>query len=88
MYSLCMVKTINLSLPEELLNRIDIEAKSEYASRSDFIRDTIVRRLKNQRVVDEWGDEGVWETVVNFKELAAKGVPASEVSSAINHLLK
>ena len=28
------------------------------------------------------------ETVVNFKELAAKGVPASEVSSAINHLLK
>jgi len=83
-----MVKTINISLPEELLNRIDIEAKSEYASRSDFIRDTIVRRLKNQRVVDEWGDEGVWETVVNFREIASNGVPSSDVNSAINLLLK
>lgn len=82
-----MVKTINLSLPEELLNRIDIEAKSEYASRSDFIRDTIVRRLKNQRVVDEWGDEGVWETIVNFKELATNGIPSTDVSSVINLLL-
>jgi metal-responsive CopG/Arc/MetJ family transcriptional regulator len=83
-----MVKTINISLPEELLNRIDIEAKSEYASRSDFIRDTIVRRLKNQRVVDEWGDEGVWETVVNFKELIADGIPSSDVNAAINLLLE
>jgi metal-responsive CopG/Arc/MetJ family transcriptional regulator len=88
MYGFCMVKTINISLPEELLNRIDIEAKSEYASRSDFIRDTIVRRLKNQRVVDEWGDEGVWETVVNFREIASNGVPSSDVNSAINLLLK
>ena len=87
MYVICMVKTINISLPEELLNRIDIEAKSEYASRSDFIRDTIVRRLKNQRVVDEWGDEGVWETVVNFKKIAANGVPSSDVNSAITRLL-
>jgi len=83
-----MVKTINISLPEELLNRIDIEAKSEYASRSDFIRDTLVRRLKNQRVVDEWGDEGVWETVVNFKEITPNGVPSSEVNSVITRLLK
>ena len=83
-----MVKTINISLPEELLNRIDLEAKSEYTSRSEFIRDTIVRRLKNQRVVDEWGDEGVWETVVNFKEISTDGVPSNDVISAITGLLK
>ena len=78
-----MIKTINISLPEDLLKRIDAEAKSEYASRSDFIRDSIVRRLKNQRVVDEWGDDGVWETVVNFKELAVDGVSSADLLKSI-----
>lgn len=88
LYALCMSKTINISLPEELLKRIDAEAKAEYASRSDFIRDTLVKRLRNQRVVDEWGDEGIWETVVNFRELSPDGVPADDVLSAIKQLLK
>ena len=88
LYVLCMTKTINISLPEELLTRIDAEAKSEYSSRSDFIRDTLVKRLKNQRVVDEWGDDGTWETVVNFRELSPNGAPASEVLAAIKALTK
>ena len=83
-----MIKTVNISLPEDLLKRIDAEAKSEYASRSDFIRDSLVRRLKNQRVVDEWGDDGVWETVVNFKELAVDGVSSADVLKSIEVLLK
>ncbi len=81
-----MSKTINISLPEALLKRIDEEAKSEYSSRSDFIRDTLVRRLRNQRVVDEWGDEGTWETVINFRTLHPSGIPANEVVAAIKQL--
>lgn len=88
MYALCMSKTINISLPEELLKRIDAEAKSEYSSRSDYIRDTLVKRLKNQRVVDDWGDEGTWETVISFRELHPTGIPADEVLAAINKLLQ
>jgi Arc/MetJ-type ribon-helix-helix transcriptional regulator len=88
LYTLCMAKTINISLPEELLKKIDEEAKSEYSSRSDYIRDTIVKRLKGQRVVDEWGDDGTWETVINFRELKSSGVSALEVLSAIQDLIK
>lgn len=83
-----MSKTINISLPEELLKKIDDEAKAEFASRSDFIRDTLVKRLRNQRVVDEWGDEGTWETVVNFREISPAGVPSGDVLSAIKQLIQ
>ncbi len=83
-----MTKTINISLPEELLKKIDEEAKSEYSSRSDYIRDTLVKRLKGQRVVDEWGDDGTWETVINFRELKSNGVPALEVLRSIQDLIK
>jgi Arc/MetJ-type ribon-helix-helix transcriptional regulator len=83
-----MTKTINISLPEELLKKIDEEAKSEYASRSDFIRDTLVKRLRGQRVVDEWGDDGTWEKVVNFRELNSGGIPANDVLAAIQDLIK
>lgn len=79
-------KTINISLPEELLRKIDTAAKSEYASRSDFIRDSIVRRLKHQRVVDEWGDEGEWETIIDFKTINSNGVPAKDVLKALDKL--
>jgi len=82
-----MSKTINISLPEDLLKKIDEEAKAEYASRSDFIRDTLVKRLRNQRVVDVWGDEGIWETVVNFKEVSPTGVPSEDVLAAIKQLI-
>lgn len=81
-----MAKTINISLPEELVKKIDKLAKGEYASRSDFIRETLVRRIKGQRIVDEWGDEGEWETVVDFRDVNLGGVPAEEVLKALNKL--
>ena len=81
-------KTINISLPEDLLKKIDEIAKTEYSSRSDFIRDSLVRRIKHQRVVDEWGDDGEWETAVDFRTLNADGVPASDVLKAIEKLIK
>ena len=44
---------INLSLPEELVRKIDRAAQGQYASRSEFIRQAVVNRLRSQ-------DEGVW----------------------------
>ena len=79
-------KTVNISLPEDLLKKIDNVVKDEFTSRSDFIRDSIVRRLKHQKVVDEWGDDGEWETVVDFKAIRPSGVPSAEVLSALKQL--
>jgi Arc/MetJ-type ribon-helix-helix transcriptional regulator len=87
MYVLCMgSKTINITLPLELVEKIDKAAKSEFSSRSDFIRESLVRRLKHQRIVDEWGDEGEWETIVNFQEIDSEGVPAEDVLKALEKL--
>ncbi len=81
-----MTKTINLSLPAELLKKIDVAAKGEYASRSDYIRETLVRRLKGQRIVDEWGDDGEWETVVDFRELPGGGISAEKLLERLQKL--
>ena len=50
---------------------------------------TVVRRSKpvfRISPVDEWGDEGVWETVRDFTKLDKRGVPAEEVLRALHKL--
>lgn len=50
---------------------------------------TVVRRSKpifNITPVDEWGDEGVWETVVDFNKIKKGGVPAEEVLASLKRL--
>lgn len=44
---------VNISLPEELVKKIDRAAKGQYASRSEFIRQAVVNRLRTQ-------DDDVW----------------------------
>jgi metal-responsive CopG/Arc/MetJ family transcriptional regulator len=83
-----IAKTINISLPSNLVKEIDKLAKQEYASRSDFIRETLVRRIKGQRVIDEWGDEGEWQTVVDFREIERGGVSAEHVLEVLTDLTK
>lgn len=83
-----MTRTINISLPEELLRDIDIAAKHEYATRSDYIREALVRKLRGQRIVDEWGDAGTWKEVVDFNDISKDGVPAAEVLSALESLAR
>ena len=49
----------------------------------------VVRRSKpifKITPVDEWGDEGVWETVVDFRKINSKGVPAADVLKALKKL--
>ena len=79
-------RAVNITLPDELIKEIDKAAESEYASRSDFIRESVVRRLKGQRVVDEWGDEGNWETVVDFRDLPGGGMPIEEFIDRLEEL--
>lgn len=48
-------QTINISLPKELVKKIDSAAKKEYASRSDYIRQALVSKLKIDRAEsDDW----------------------------------
>jgi len=81
-------KTVNISLPTALLHEIDKAAKKEYSSRSDFIRETIVRRLKGQRIVDEWGDEGHWEVISDFTKIHPEGVPIEDILKALDKMTK
>ncbi len=51
----------------------------------------VVRRSKpvfKITPVDEWGDEGVWETVVDFREINPNGVPVADVRKALARLRK
>lgn len=46
----------------------------------------VVRRSKpifKITPVDEWGDEGLWETVADFRQIKAEGVPAQIVLRAL-----
>lgn len=79
-------KAINITLPADLIKQIDTASDKNFASRSDFIRESIVLRLRGQRIVDEWGDEGNWETVVDFKDLPGGGMPIDEFIDRLEEL--
>jgi metal-responsive CopG/Arc/MetJ family transcriptional regulator len=46
---------VNISFPEELVKKIDTAAKANYATRSEFIRQTVVSRLRSQDI-DVWDE--------------------------------
>ncbi|HEU5187960.1 MAG TPA: ribbon-helix-helix protein, CopG family [Candidatus Saccharimonadales bacterium] len=48
-------QTINISLPKELVEKVDDAAKTEFASRSDYIRQALVSKLRADKVQsDDW----------------------------------
>ena len=50
---------------------------------------TVVRRsqpLFKISPVDEWGDEGIWEVVSDFRKINPKGVSATDVLKALKKL--
>lgn len=44
-------KTIAIMVPDELFQRLEEAAKANYCSPSDYIRDAVVLRLNNQKIV-------------------------------------
>jgi len=50
---------------------------------------TVVRRSRpvfKLEPVDEWGDEGIWETVVDFRKISPRGVPIEDAISSLKRL--
>jgi len=45
-------KTFNLSLPEELLCKLDEQAKKDFSSRSDYVRKAIVNQLRSEKALE------------------------------------
>lgn len=64
-------RTINISLPEKLVSELDKAAKNEFATRSDFIRDSILRKLR--------GAQERWETVADFTVTQKGGINIDEL---------
>lgn len=47
---------------------------------------TVVRRSKpvfQLTAADPWGDEGEWETIIDFRDIDARGVPLARVVRAL-----
>ena len=82
-------KTVNITLPKELLQRVDALAKRDYTSRSDIIRQALLDKVRKPVELDEWGDPKSenWQTVVDFREIDSDGVPAKDVIRVMNELL-
>ena len=65
---------VNISLPQDLVQKIDQAAKGSYASRSEYIRQAVVSRLRTQ-------DTGAWdELIVGADELSALAEKAGLVT--------
>lgn len=50
---------------------------------------TVVRRSRpifKITPVDEWGDEGAWETIVDFKKISPRGVPIDDAIASLKRL--
>jgi Arc/MetJ-type ribon-helix-helix transcriptional regulator len=84
-------QTVNITLPKALLKEIDAIAKRDYTSRSDIIRQTLLHRIraqKQQTSVDEWGDDGDWTTLVDFRNLGyPEGIPGDEFLARLEESL-
>jgi metal-responsive CopG/Arc/MetJ family transcriptional regulator len=80
-------KAINITVPKELLEKVDALAKQDYTSRSDIIRQALLDKIRKPQP-DEWGEEGKWNTLVDFREISSKGVPASDVLEALKKIEK
>lgn len=50
---------------------------------------TVVRRSRpifKLVPVDEWGDEGTWETLIDFRKINPRGVPIEDVIASLKRV--
>lgn len=89
-------QTINISLPEELVKKIDTAAKQEFASRSDYIRQALVGKLKADKdqdwdlleklsveIAEDAAQQG-YSTAEDFVR-AVKEIRSDYITKAIKH---
>jgi len=75
-------RTVNITIPKELLKQVDALAKRDYTSRSDVIRQALLDRIRRP-IADEWGDEGNWENIADFSDMPGGGLPADDFIKAL-----
>ena len=81
-------KALNITLPEELIKKIDKAAKSEYSSRSDFIRDSIVRKLRALSL-DEWDDPAdLYTDTIDLRNTHGQGMSTQDFKKVALRVLK
>ena len=68
-------QAFNITLPKELVAKVDKLAKANYTSRSDIIRRAVIREINVQ--------DSQWQTVADFTAINAEGVDAKEILAAI-----
>ena len=78
-------QTVNITVPRALLKRVDALAKRDYTSRSNIIRQALLDKIRSAKM-DEWGDEGSWETIADFQDLPGGGMPAEEFMDRLKSL--
>jgi metal-responsive CopG/Arc/MetJ family transcriptional regulator len=79
-------QAINITIPKELLTKVDDLAKQDYTSRSDIIRQALLDKIRSTKKSDEWGDEGTWETVVDLSNIQGGGMLASDFLKRLKDL--
>lgn len=71
-------KTFNISLPEDLVTKIDIVAKNNFMSRSELIRYAVVKEIKTE--------ESQWESIIDFTTINTSGVNAKDILDILKTL--
>lgn len=82
-------QTVNITVPSELLKQVDALAKRDFTSRSDIIRQALldkIRRPIKTEELDEFGDEGRWDIIADFRDLPGGGLPADEFIKRVKAL--
>ena len=71
-------QTFNLSLPKELVKKLDAQAKRDFSSRSDYVRKAIINQLKREQAPRQ----------KNTPKPQAKSAYNTEVIAAAKKILK
>jgi len=79
-------QAINITIPKELLTKVDDLAKQDYTSRSDIIRQALLDKIRSTRKDNEWGGEGNWETVLDLSDTPNGGLSASDFLKRLKDL--
>lgn len=45
-------KTFNLSLPQELVQKLDSRARKDFSSRSDFVRKAVINQIRTEETLE------------------------------------
>jgi metal-responsive CopG/Arc/MetJ family transcriptional regulator len=72
-----MIKTFNVSLPKELVDKIDNYAKSNFMSRSELIKHSLIKQINSQEH---------WEVVADFTKINKKGVSPEKILKSIENI--